>query len=364
MRPLDLFYEIGAWSIEGLWLPLLAWTAVALPLLLLVRFGASIQPHVRYGAALATLAALPLGLLASMTVALDAPTVRDAAAIVVLPEIEAIVVHGVGASSIWTVYHTAGAAVLLAALLAVWRIILLSIAAGQLIRYRATVAACSPGWLVKAADDLRQELGLRRKVTVAACDFVASPLTFGSRRPLILLPSRLLVSPEDLRLSLVHELIHIRRRDYLVQWTEQVLGALFYIHPLVALFRREIAVLREITCDADVLAYSDNRPRYARLLYRYAAPPTPDLDMAVGIVFRQHDLSKRIKSMKDLLDIRQVHRSKRIGVVVSVVLLAVAMVVVACSDVLVHPSPRNDEAPVVEKQARDAETYVIVEDMP
>lgn len=342
MEALNVLSEVGGWSLEALWLPLLIWTAIALPLLCVIRLADSISPHVRYRASLALLASLPLGLAAGALVAFEALEVRKITGLVSLPAIEAVAVASPEAAAIeWSVAHAAGLALSIAAILAIWRLSVLLFAGAQLRAYRRGIPPTTPAWLNEEADRIGRELGLQRKVDVAVAASAAAPLTFGIRTPLVLLPEALLDSPDDLRLALIHELIHVRRFDYLLQWIEQCIGALFFAHPLVALLRDDVTVLREITCDMDVLAYSDSRSRYARLLYQYSTPAFQSMDMALGILPRETHLTKRIRSMKNLLDFNRLDKSKRTGVFVSVVLLAVAMIAVACADLLVHPTSPN-----------------------
>lgn len=95
---------------------------------------------------------------------------------------------------------------------------------------------------------------LRRKVTVRQSDRIASPLTYGVFRPVILLPKEL--EGEDgrkLEYILRHELIHIRRFDGVLKLVVTAALCLHWFNPLVwvmyILLNRDI----ELACDEEVL---------------------------------------------------------------------------------------------------------------
>lgn len=361
----DLLYELGRWSIEAVWIPMLVWTALALPIFLIQRLIPGISPHTRYLTTIGLLYALPLGMVIGASVVFEAGPVRDVAAVVTISAYVAPAQPAAGAGFSWTHLHSAGVLTLLAVFLAVLRAAMLAGAVRELRCIRAGAAAPASAAARVAAAELAARMGIRKDLRVEVSATQASPLTFGWRSPVVLIPQRLLDSPRDLRLALAHELVHIRRHDYLWQVWEHVVGAFFFIHPLVAILRTEASTLREITCDAVVLALTGERSRYARLLYRYSTRSDVGRQLAVGILLRESHLKKRIDAMKDLFDFTRLNRSKRVGLAVSATLLTLTVVVVACSDALVDSSSRSDvTAALTTNDAGDDGAYAIVEQMP
>ena len=95
---------------------------------------------------------------------------------------------------------------------------------------------------------------LRRKVDVRQSDRIASPLTYGAFRPVILLPKELEDEEErKLEYILQHEMIHIRRFDGLLKLVVTAAVCLHWFNPLVwvmyILLNRDI----ELACDEEVL---------------------------------------------------------------------------------------------------------------
>src|SRR5439155_1396795 len=73
------------------------------------------------------------------------------------------------------------------------------------------------GWRI-LVEDLALELGLARHVRLLQANGPAMPMTWGIRRPTILLPAEADDwSAERRRDVLLHELAHVKRHDFLIQ---------------------------------------------------------------------------------------------------------------------------------------------------
>jgi len=92
---------------------------------------------------------------------------------------------------------------------------------------------------------------LGRGVALRVVDGLASPVSAGWLRPMVLLPACLLTRmPADLvEALLAHELAHIRRHDYLVNLLQNVIEALLFYHPVVWWLSRRIRIEREQIAD-------------------------------------------------------------------------------------------------------------------
>ena len=65
-------------------------------------------------------------------------------------------------------------------------------------------------------------------------DRVESPVTFGWLRPTIVLPRRIeRMSESEQRAIACHELLHVVRRDWLVNLLEEFVLTLFWFHPAI-----------------------------------------------------------------------------------------------------------------------------------
>ena len=89
------------------------------------------------------------------------------------------------------------------------------------------------GWL-ELNQELSAQMGLHTQVHLYATPHVATPMTWGFRRPVVMLPAMAEDwSMERRRIVLLHELAHIRRRDSLTHLFAQLACAVYWFHPLV-----------------------------------------------------------------------------------------------------------------------------------
>lgn len=96
-----------------------------------------------------------------------------------------------------------------------------------------------------------------------------SPATTGWWNPKVLLPNDLVskLESEQLGYALRHELMHVRRRDYLWDALATLSCYLLFFHPAAWLVRRRLRWERELVCDANVVPDSGiQRLEYADCL--------------------------------------------------------------------------------------------------
>jgi beta-lactamase regulating signal transducer with metallopeptidase domain len=123
-------------------------------------------------------------------------------------------------------------------------------------------------WLV---EDLSRELGLTRHVRLLRATGPAMPMTWGIRRPAILLPAEADEWPAERRRDvLLHELAHVKRHDFLIQLVARIACAVYWFHPLVWLAATRLREERERACDDHVLRAGATPSAYATHLLEIA----------------------------------------------------------------------------------------------
>lgn len=122
-------------------------------------------------------------------------------------------------------------------------------------------ARVSPDWQAKVGA-MAVQFGITRTVRLRIVDGIASPLTAGCLRPVLLLPSSLLTGmpPELLEALIAHELGHVKRCDYLVNLVQNVIETLLFYHPAVWWISRCVRREREQIAD-DLAANHLGEPR-------------------------------------------------------------------------------------------------------
>ena len=144
------------------------------------------------------------------------------------------------------------------------------------------------------------QIRLRRRVDLRCSNDTDVPLSYGLLRPVILLPGTSdQWSADRRRVVLLHELVHVRRIDWLSCLLSQLAGAVYWFHPLawmaVSRFRQE----QERSCDDAVViagtgqaAYAEHLVALARSLTSSRRPSPVALSMAEtgGLEQRVHAL--------------------------------------------------------------------------
>ena len=83
---------------------------------------------------------------------------------------------------------------------------------------------------------------------------VPSPLSWGWRRPVILIDPDTLAEPDEADAILAHEMAHVARRDWPVLMLTRIAAALFWFNPLVWLLEREVVQQAEEAADCEAAA--------------------------------------------------------------------------------------------------------------
>ena len=116
-------------------------------------------------------------------------------------------------------------------------------------------------------DKVCREVGVHR-LELMVCPLVATPLVVGSIRPILILPEGN-IEPAQLRLMLLHEVMHIRRGDNAVRLLTLLAVAAHWFNPLVHLMSRTLNTEAELACDAAVLHHTGDvaRIEYGQLVF-------------------------------------------------------------------------------------------------
>jgi TonB family protein len=151
-------------------------------------------------------------------------------------------------------------------------------------------------------------------------------------RPLVLLPagSLAVMSPAEFQAVAAHELVHIRRGDFLRNLLYELLVLPASYHPLLWLTREQMAQTREMICDR-MAAQSSGRRQYTRALLRLASLLMQGQPLrtpyAVGI-FDTKTLERRVMSLTE--------ETREVGVLRRLTLAATcaALLTVTCGTAL------------------------------
>ena len=159
-------------------------------------------------------------------------------------------------------------------------------------RRRSTPASLAPD-----VDEMRVALAPRAEFRWS--DDVQQPVTFGVRRPVVLLPRRFNELTHDAKRAVAcHELLHIKRRDWLWTVLEAHVRALFWFHPAVWWLLDRVQLLREQVIDQLVVERTSTPRDYMLALMMFADGGRPTA-LSSAFLRRRHLKSRLSQLVKE-----------------------------------------------------------------
>jgi len=161
------------------------------------------------------------------------------------------------------------------------------------LRRLGTAAALPPGF-----EDLPRIVGAGAEIRWL--DTLRQPVTFGLRRPVVLLPVSLAaLDVAQQRTVIAHELIHVQRRDWPWVVAEEILRAVLWFHPAVWWLVSRIQAAREQVVDELTVAATGSRRAYMEALLAFA--DRPPLAPATAFARRRHLVERMALISKEVV---------------------------------------------------------------
>ncbi|HUP67418.1 MAG TPA: M56 family metallopeptidase [Sphingomicrobium sp.] len=194
----------------------------------------------------------------------------------------------------------------------------------RLVALRARADVLVDGHWLSALARAQRRMGFKHGTALLTSDELASPISWGLMRPVILLNTRAVEASGEAEAIIAHELAHVARMDWVKLLLARAATALFWFNPLVWVLAREAHQLREETADDAVLAADISDTDYAQLLVGVARHECPGLLLgAHGVAPSKSSLSRRVARVLDGQSVRgPAARSFAFGVFVGAVLVA------------------------------------------
>lgn len=315
------------------WFPVLIWTIIGSTVWVTIRQSDRVNPQYHYHIRLALIFALPagllmLGLLQWIQATIFGPAEGSLVFVTVMAPLEIGVINQQEAASLslfqWSILS---ACILYFAGMLIWLF--------QLARQWLTLQRLKRQYSFTPLNDLPQadqlNLPTDRPVNISFVSENIVPVTFGYRKPVILVPSCLADQPIKLILAIRHELTHIRERDFLTNLFVSVSSALFWFHPLIHKLKRELTEYCEIRCDRLVLSEPRvSKKEYASLLFELLPMPNLNKKLSVNMAQESTNLKKRI-TMITQNDTKKPIPTRSSLAILSAILLSTVLAM-ACTD--------------------------------
>ncbi|MFD1000513.1 M56 family metallopeptidase [Ohtaekwangia kribbensis] len=148
---------------------------------------------------------------------------------------------------------------------------------------------------------LAAQLKIQRPIALAQSARVHAPVVLGYIKPLIIIPTGMLsgLSADQLEAIFLHELIHIKRHDYLVNLFQMFMEAFLFFNPFVWILSTIIRNEREHCCDDAVVTCTGNAKLYATALVQLEETRLSQAGIALSLADNKNLLLKRIKRLME-----------------------------------------------------------------
>jgi TonB family protein len=180
-------------------------------------------------------------------------------------------------------------------------------------------AETSSAATIPAIDRAVDLVGARAEILISPA--VKHPVTFGGLRPVVLLPDSYASLDETEQAAVVcHELLHVRRGDWLHTVVEEILRAVLWFHPAIWWLLGQVDLSREQLVDQEVVTLTEHRQPYLNALVTLALTPAGPILRPASLFLGRAHLLQRVALLS-----REV-RMSRPRLVASLVVITVALV--------------------------------------
>ena len=154
---------------------------------------------------------------------------------------------------------------------------------------------------------------------------VAGPVTFGWLQPVIILPESFVQLEEGMQRAVVcHELLHVKRRDWLWNTVDEFVRTLFWFHPAFHWLMRRIQLTREQVVDERVVRLLGSRKTYLHSLLEIAKRTTHAFSLPAPLFLEECQLHNRMRLLLQLPGSRRSKMMTSLSLVSCIGLLVVA----------------------------------------
>jgi TonB family protein len=190
--------------------------------------------------------------------------------------------------------------------------------------------AVSTGRWADLAAEISEEFALRRPVALLQSRHPTLLVTWGIRRPKVILPASAVEWSDDrMRVVLLHELAHISRGDWATQLAAECLRATYWFNPLVWLASKRLRQESEHACDDAVLNGGIDAPEYATHLLALARSikserRAPFSGLPAPAMARPSSLERRFSAMLNRrINRAPITRTSRLTTIAAVAIVSV-----------------------------------------
>ncbi|WP_296148392.1 M56 family metallopeptidase [uncultured Flavobacterium sp.] len=188
-----------------------------------------------------------------------------------------------------------------------------------------------PQYWSDRVSQLSKTLNIKKPIVLLESQLVKVPSVTGFFKPIILIPVGLLSNlPQDqIEAILLHELAHIRRKDYFINLIQSFAEIIFFFNPGVLWLSSLLKEERENCCDDIAVGITKSKSKFIHALVSFQEYNMKQNQLAMGFGGRKNQLLERAKRIihdnnKSLNSIEKTF--------LSICFIIVAVFMIACSN--------------------------------
>lgn len=187
--------------------------------------------------------------------------------------------------------------------------------------------------ILERFSSLKNKLNISKNIDIRIASGIHFPITTGVFRYSVLIPSQLFesLSKERIDMVLTHELAHIKRHDFVINFVMQLIQCIFFFHPLIWFANRKLRIEREHICDQWVIHILKEPESYAKCLFGLARETVLRANIspaAVGIMHVKSKIGRRIEMILNIAKV-VVPKSTRRSIVITSIMFVAALSIVS-----------------------------------
>jgi len=187
--------------------------------------------------------------------------------------------------------------------------------------------------------ECKESLSFKKDISVMLCRYVSTPVTFGFKSPVILLPTRFIsqISKPKLKMIIMHELCHIKSYDILKNCLWLFAKTIHWFNPLVWIAYRYYLEDVELACDEMVLKNIGEHERfeYSQSLIDVIKLSQKKAKASVAMAFCE-DKSKIRKRVENMIEPK-----KKIKLAGFISMIMAVILIVGCFTTACQPTPEE-----------------------
>lgn len=191
-------------------------------------------------------------------------------------------------------------------------------------------------------------LQINSRVRLLESAFVKVPMVIGYLKPVILMPAGLLTGlpAEQVEAVLLHELAHIRRRDYLVNMLQNFCEAVFFFNPGMLWISSLLRDEREHCCDDIALEQTGNKGQFIQALISFKEHALYAHNAAVAFPGKKHQLLNRVSRIIDNKN-KSLERGEKVFVMAGILFLSAVLLTAGMAQLSSMETEIMEEKPAI-----------------